>query len=287
MTDDINNNSTFEELCAGYLLQMLNKKEQEQFEQLLVEATDEQKALYQRCKKTSQEQASSDNGGQSPEEKKEQLIAKVHSNIATADKDTDVDADSAEHPNEESNQEHHFSWSALLATISFALLIVSLSLLFYSFNLSSDINDKKQVITEQDTTIAKIKDKLHQKNVMLEILSSPNMEVVQLKGLEVDTSGYGKVFWAPQKQQALLQVTNLPPVPSNKVYQVWLIRDNEPISIDLFSVQDTSDVFIRMEEMISADKESASAFAITLEPKGGKKQPTGDMYLIGDIKEND
>src|SRR5699024_9612696 len=121
MTDDINNNSTFEELCAGYLLQMLNKKEQEQFEQLLVDATDEQK---------------------------EQLIAKVHSNITSADKDIDVDADSAEHPNEESNQEHHFSWSALLATISFALLIVSLSLLFYSFNLSSDINDKKQVITE-------------------------------------------------------------------------------------------------------------------------------------------
>lgn len=282
MSKENNNNDQFEELCSGYVLQALDSDERAHFEQLLEDATEEQQKLYRELRSAANQLAFSVNQSAPSKAVKEQLMATVRA-------DSDASADSVEKDKEgesqtENNEEENsFNWSVLSVAASFALLIVSLSLLFYSFNLSSEINNKEQTIAAQETTITELKDQLDRKEEMLAILGSRDIDLVVMSGLEVNPDGYGKVLWDSEKQQALLQVSNLPPVPSNKDYQLWLIRDNKPVSAGVFAVQDTTSNFFKIEEMVKTDEQSANAFAITMEPKGGMPQPTGDMYLLGDM----
>src|SRR5699024_2716178 len=136
MAKENNNNDQFEELCSGYVLQALDSDEREHFEQLLEDATEEQQELYRALRSAANQLAFSVNQSAPSEAVKEQLMAKVRA-------DSDASADSVEKEKEEESQtenneeENGFNWSVLSVAASFALLIVSLSLLFYSFNLSS------------------------------------------------------------------------------------------------------------------------------------------------------
>jgi len=181
------------------------------------------------------------------------------------------------------HDDEEFNWSAFAVAASFALLIVSLSLIFYSFNLSSTISQKEDIITSHEAQITELKSKLQHKRAMLSILEAREMTLVMLTGLDVNPDGYGKIFWDSERQQALLQVSNLPAVPKDKGYQLWLFKNNKPVSAGVFAVNNESDKFFKIEEMTEATKQSVNAFAITMEPKGGMPQPTGDMYLMGNV----
>src|SRR5699024_4085760 len=134
MSKENNNNDQFEELCSGYVLQALDSDERAHFEQLLEDATEEQQELYRELRSVANQLAFSVDQSAPSEAVKEQLMVNVRA-------DGDASVDSVEEDKEEKSQtendegEHSFNWSALSAAASFALLIVSLSLLFYSFNL--------------------------------------------------------------------------------------------------------------------------------------------------------
>lgn len=263
MANEHPHNDTFEERCAGYVLQALDEDERKTFEQLLENATEEQQRLYQKMQSAANQPSFTKEPGESPESLKKRLMAQVES---------EEEAPSSE--NEES-----FNWATFSAAASFALLILSLSLLFYSFNLSSKIND-------QQAKIAALEHKLSQKDELLGILESREVDMVLMSGLEVNPDGYGKVIWDSENRQALLQVSNLPAVPPNKAYQLWIIRNNEPVSAGVFAVKDSSNHFFRFGEMSAAREDSSQAFAVTMEPKGGMPQPTGEMYLLGNRNRN-
>lgn len=184
---------------------------------------------------------------------------------------------------ETTGSENRINWPAFTAAVSFALLIISLSLTFFSFSLSSEINSKEELIARQKTEISRLMNEVDQKEEILGILEARDVEVVMLSGMEVNPEGYGKVIWDTKNQQALLQVSHLPVVPPNKEYQLWLIIDNKPVSAGVFSVSTGDDKFFKIDHVNKADEKSADAFAITLEPKGGMPQPTGEMYLMGNV----
>ena len=286
MANEKSHSEQFEELCAGYVLHSLDAEERDQFEQMLGDATDEQQRLYQELWSAANQLAFSVQESEPSSALKERIMDTVR---AEADGQgasiTSIEEEEPATPDKKED-ESSFNWPALAAAASFALLIVSLSLLFYSFNLSSEITDQETVIADQKTTITELETELQQKEEMLAILGSRDVDMVVMAGLEVNPNGYGKVLWDSEQQQALLQVSNLPAVPQDKDYQLWIIRNNKPVSAGVFAVHDTSNNFFKIEEMAKADEQSANAFAITMEPKGGVPQPTGDMYLLGDMKKN-
>ena len=286
MANEKLHNEQFEELCAGYVLHSLDAEERDQFEQMLGDATDEQQRLYQELWSAANQLAFTvqENEPSSALKKRIMDTVRAESEGQKAPVTSIEEEDSS--TIDKTEDESSFNWPALAAAASFALLIVSLSLLFYSFNLSSEITDQKTVIADQKTTITELETELQQKEEMLAILGSRDVDMVVMAGLEVNPNGYGKVLWDSERQQALLQVSNLPAVPQDKDYQLWIIKNNKPVSAGVFAVHDTSNNFFKIEEMAKADEQSANAFAITMEPKGGVPQPTGDMYLLGDMKKN-
>jgi anti-sigma-K factor RskA len=76
----------------------------------------------------------------------------------------------------------------------------------------------------------------------------------------------------------------MPAVPTDKDYQLWVIKDNKPISAGVFAVNDTKSNFFKIENLAVTNPKEIGAFAVTLEPKGGMPSPTGDMYMMGSPK---
>ena len=136
-------------------------------------------------------------------------------------------------------------------------------------------------IDQQHQQLVELKDDLTRKEELLKVLSSRQIEVTVMNGLQANPVGYGKIIWDPEKKTAILQVSNLPAVPSNKDYQLWVIRGKQPISAGVFAVGDKPSNFFKIENLAVTDPKEIAAFAITLEPKGGVPQPTGDMYMSG------
>lgn len=277
MADKKSHTEKFEELCTGYVLHSLDEDERIEFEQMLGEATDEEQKLYESLASTANQLAFTIERTDPSDDVKNRLLSEIKSEDDNKNASDDSISGNPSPSRESERVDEGFNWRAFAIAASFALLIVSLSLVFYAFNLRSQVS-------RQQTQIVQLKDELQQKKAMLSILGSRNVDIVFMSGMEANPDGYGKVIWDPGKQQALLQVANLPPVPSNKDYQLWLIENNKPVSAGVFAPNDRGNNFFKIEKMMPAGAQLTKAFAVTLEPKGGMPQPTGDMYLMGKMK---
>lgn len=278
MDEQKNNTLNFEELCAGYVLNSLTQEENGIFQGLLEQASSEQLELFDDMKAIAAEMALLYPELKPNDQIRTQLIEMAWSSV-NAPKGANV------------LYLNRFRY-AVAASVVF--MLVSLGLLFYTQNMSADLQKQGQLLTEQgdfmeqqsnllneqENMILALRDDIQRKEELLTILEARDVDLILMDGLDVNPNGYGKVVWDKDNGKALLQVANLPSVPTDKDYQLWFIIDNQPISAGVFAVEDpVRDNFFRIEEMQRG--EATGAFAITLEPKGGVPQPTGDMYLLG------
>ncbi len=169
--------------------------------------------------------------------------------------------------------------ASLAMVVVFSLFVV---------NLMNTINrqNERLVVAEQEkqqlnTRLVELRDELTRKDEQLKVLAARDLQMSMMKGMGANPVGYGKIIWDPEHGTAILQVSNLPAVPSNKDYQLWVIKDKKPISAGVFSVHDTNANFFKIENLAVTNPKEIGAFAVTLEPKGGMPQPTGDMYMMG------
>jgi len=143
-------------------------------------------------------------------------------------------------------------------------------------NLEEDLLKKDVLITE-------LRDDLERIEQLLNVIAAREVKLVIMAGLEPSPDGYGKVLWDSENRQAVLQLANIPAPPEDKDYQLWLIKGEEsPISAGVFNFeQPSTDLFFKVEHLDETPSEQENNFAVTLEPKGGMPQPTGDMFLFG------
>lgn len=267
MSDQEKHNSRFEELCSAYVLDALTAEEQAEFDTLLSNANESEQQLFADLKATSAHIA---------------LLAKQEEPGASL-KDRILRYVLGKQANILPIQSTGWSNTARYAVAaSFVLFAVSLTLGIYSANLGTEIENQEVVIRNQETMIIDLTNDLDRKNELLAILESRDIDLVLMAGAEVNPDGYGKVIWDAKNQQAILQVANLPAVPSDKDYQLWLIQeDGTPINSGVLPISGSdTDSFLKIEQLAPKDP-NANTFAITLEPKGGVPQPTGSIYLAG------
>jgi len=161
------------------------------------------------------------------------------------------------------------------AIASVALLII-VALGIYTNDLIITVDTQEQKIVALQTEVA-------QREEMLKILQSQHIEMVLMNGMEPSPSGYGKIFWDPVKKTAIFQVSQLPMVPEDKEYQLWVIRKGEKLPAGVFAVRSEKEQesYFKIMNLNVESKKDVEAFAVTLEPKGGSPQPTGSIYLLG------
>lgn len=175
--------------------------------------------------------------------------------------------------------------------VSILLLIVVIETGTYAFLLYHDLSLSEQQITSYESLMAKQQQRLvaltadiQRKDEVMNVLQSPKIEVVIMKGLVINPSGYGKIIWDPERNIAILQISKLPSIATDKDYQLWFLdRNKKPVSAGIFTISKQDENYFRVSEVpLPESKREITAFAVTLEPKGGVPQPTGTMYLMGE-----
>ncbi len=260
------NNLNFEELCAAYVLGSLSTEGKISFEELLATATSEQQQLFEDMEAIAAEMALLYPEVQPSASIKQQLIEMAWASV-NARNGANI---------------HYLSRFRYAVAASVVFMIVSIGLLFQTQNLNQDLSQQFALVNEQQTIIQALESEVERKEELLTILEARDVDLILMDGLEVNPNGYGKVVWDKDNGQALLQVANIPRVPTAKEYQLWFVVNNQPISAGVFAVNNPDqDNFFKISEFQQGG--ATGAFAITLEPEGGSPQPTGDMYLLGSM----
>jgi anti-sigma-K factor RskA len=88
--------------------------------------------------------------------------------------------------------------------------------------------------------------------------------------------------WDPAKQEGVLKVDKLPPLKANQDYQLWVVDPQYPNPVDggVFTVEPgtgNARMAIKAKQPVGA----VSAFAVTLERKGGVPKAEGPFVLLG------
>lgn len=108
------------------------------------------------------------------------------------------------------------------------------------------------------------------------VLAARDMARIELAGQAPAPGATGRVFWSPT-HGLVFAATNLPELPPGRVYQLWVVAD-APISAGLG--QPTSGGELSVVSTPTAPSRP-KAFALTIEPEGGRPAPTGPMFLLG------
>lgn len=255
-----NKHNDFESLCAGYVFGALEKEEREEFEQMLRNASDDQRQIYEDMRSIKDEFALVSEPVSPADEVEERIFKEVQKGS-----DSSKDSDKA-------NIIPMWAYKAAAAI----LLVGMIGFSYYAINLSETVEQQQAVITE-------LQSELDRQEELLNVLAAREVRFVKMDGLDPSPEGYGKILWDPENRQAILQLANLPTPPEGKDYQLWLIKDSDnPISAGVFDFdQPSNDLFFKVENLDQEPAQGVNTFAVTLEPEGGVPQPTGDMFLVG------
>ncbi|HEY8413845.1 MAG TPA: anti-sigma factor [Pyrinomonadaceae bacterium] len=124
--------------------------------------------------------------------------------------------------------------------------------------------------------------RLRQENEVVQLLSSPEARVKEMKGTTEAPGARAKIVFGSQGR-GLLITSGLPQPPQGKEYQLWVIDPKKPPRPEkTFSTDSTGKGLLKVERLWEVEREYG-VFAVTLEPAGGVASPTGAIYLRSDL----
>ena len=112
------------------------------------------------------------------------------------------------------------------------------------------------------------------------VLSAPDVARVDLAGQPAAPQASARAYWS-RSRGMVFTASNLPPLPAGRIYQLWVVSAQPPISAGLL----TPDAQGSVNETIATDPNIPQpvALAVTIEPAGGVPAPTGERYLVGTL----
>lgn len=176
-----------------------------------------------------------------------------------------------------------FSIYPYLSAAASIVAVIGIVLSAYYYNQWQDTEARLSTIIAQNQSMAQqynvVKNQMEQYADNIEILRQPGIETIAMKGLDIAPDAQAFVHWNKKTNEVFLNAKKMPANEMDNQYQLWAIVEGTPVDMGVF---DVAGDMTRLLKMKTTGK--ASAFAVTLEPRGGSKNPTMDqMYVIGQI----
>jgi anti-sigma-K factor RskA len=121
---------------------------------------------------------------------------------------------------------------------------------------------------------------LREQNEFFQLLTAPGSRMAELSGTPEAANATAMLAY-DRNGRAMLITQGLPRAPEGKQYQLWFIVGNNPLPGKAFT-PDISGRTMMKDEVPEAARHSA-IFAVTLEPTGGVRSPTGSIYLRSEL----
>ncbi|MGB8645326.1 MAG: anti-sigma factor [Anaerolineae bacterium] len=117
----------------------------------------------------------------------------------------------------------------------------------------------------------------NQEREIADIMNDPNAQAHPLVGTQGATGARGRLVMAPDANKAVLVVTGLTPLASDKTYEFWLGHKDQMIPAGLFQVDSNGGTMLLV---LSAETISAfDWYCVSVEQKAGAQVPNGPIIL--------
>jgi anti-sigma-K factor RskA len=115
---------------------------------------------------------------------------------------------------------------------------------------------------------------------------NPDTQIISMLGSEAAPEAVAQLFFEPGETQAALVVSGLPPLPTDRAYQLWFVHPNDTrFDGGIFNVDSGGQAMVVIEA--PADYAPGWRCGVTEEPAGGSDHPTGQNVLRGTYTEHD
>lgn len=119
--------------------------------------------------------------------------------------------------------------------------------------------------------------RLKEEHRLVQLLTEPGSRLAELKGTPQASGAFAKLAY-DKNGRAVLLANGLPPAPQGKEYQLWfIVGSNPPVPGKTFAPDNAGHG--TLNDQVPKQALDSAVFAITLEPAGGVKAPTGAIYL--------
>lgn len=109
-----------------------------------------------------------------------------------------------------------------------------------------------------------------------DVLAHQSTQMVMMTGTEKEPDATVKVMWSTDMKKAVMHADKIAPPPADMQYQLWVIADGKPVSVGLFNYDEVE----QMTEPFDVNAQNITAFAITLEKRGGSPTPTMENMVV-------
>jgi anti-sigma-K factor RskA len=169
-----------------------------------------------------------------------------------------------------------FNWVAALGWAAAALMfVVVVQLRRENFGLRESVNKLGQLTTQQTIEVANAQR-------VMDTLTASDTKAVTLMAAKGPPQPQGKAFYLKNKSGLVFVANNLPQLPPDKIYELWLIPPGAaPIAAGLFKPDARGNATVVNPPGLPAGVE-AKTFAVTLESASGPHDaPHGTGVMQG------
>jgi hypothetical protein len=107
------------------------------------------------------------------------------------------------------------------------------------------------------------------------------VQIINLKGTNLNSSGYGKLIINPEKGVGYIQLAQMPALPDEKIFQLWISVSGNFMPLETFHASEKMEYYsFRIPNL---PKGYDVSFLVTEEPGGGSKTPGKKVYLTGNM----
>jgi len=161
------------------------------------------------------------------------------------------------------------------------LLLVVAGLIIGYWKISSDVKEYKNDVEKLNKQINSLTMRLSSSQEIEQMLQSPNVQIINLKGTNLNSSGYGKLIMSPEKGTGYIQLAQMPALPEGQVFQLWISVSGNFMPLEAFPASEKMEYYsFRIPNL---PKGYDVSFLVTEEPLGGSKTPGKKVYLTGNM----
>lgn len=165
----------------------------------------------------------------------------------------------------------------LMKAASIAFFLMSTLSIYILYEKERGLQKLYENLLEEHTQLISEKHNLNQaltlQNSRVGLVSNPGFEKITLISTSAIHHSNGAAYWNKSKGFLFLVVNEAPILTTEQDLQLWAIIAGQPVSAGVIKRDNSS--ILAMEQVMDVQ-----AFAITVEPKGGSKEPTLEKVIL-------
>jgi anti-sigma-K factor RskA len=125
------------------------------------------------------------------------------------------------------------------------------------------VNTSRQLDQQQAQTAA-----------LMSVLRADDLETAELDGTVP-----ARFMYSPSQDQGVLVANDIEAPGADKTYELWLIHNGTPVAAGLFDPDEHGAAIASVDGIVRG----AELVAVTIEPDGGSRQPTGSILASAEL----